>query len=118
MGDTGNDFQRLLVAPASERLFNLHPGERVLEIACGNGVFARRLAELGAQVLATDFSTSLLELARARTCQHAEALAHAHTMQAQGALITERNAVYVVAKKTSKMLCLDPEIERRKTRWV
>jgi len=28
-----------------------------------------------------------------------EALAHARTMQAQGALITERNAVYVVAKK-------------------
>ena len=28
-----------------------------------------------------------------------EALAHAHTMQAQGALLTERNAVYVVARK-------------------
>jgi hypothetical protein len=28
-----------------------------------------------------------------------EALAHARTMQAQGELITERNAVYVVAKK-------------------
>jgi hypothetical protein len=33
MGD-GNDFQRLLVAPASERLLSLQPGETVLEIAC------------------------------------------------------------------------------------
>lgn len=74
MGDTGNDFQRLLIAPASERLLNLQPGERVLEIGCGNGVFARRMAELGAQVLATDFSASLLDLARRRTRQYADRL--------------------------------------------
>ncbi|QBD80742.1 methyltransferase domain-containing protein [Ktedonosporobacter rubrisoli] len=71
MGE-GNDFQRILVAPACERLLNLQPGERVLEIACGNGVFARHLARLGAQVLATDFSASLLELARARSVEYAE----------------------------------------------
>jgi SAM-dependent methyltransferase len=37
----------------------------VLEIACGNGLFARRLAALGAQVVATDTSPVMLELARA-----------------------------------------------------
>jgi ubiquinone/menaquinone biosynthesis C-methylase UbiE len=35
----------------------------------------------------------------ALTALQTAALAHARTMQAQGALITERNAVYVVAKK-------------------
>src|SRR5947208_1769190 len=68
MGD-GNDFQRLLVAPASERLLNLQPGETVLEIACGNGVFARHLARLGTHVVATDFSTQMLERARARSAE-------------------------------------------------
>lgn len=66
MGD-GNDFQRLLVAPASERLLDLQSGETVLEIACGNGVFARHLARLGVHVVATDFSTQMLEHARARS---------------------------------------------------
>lgn len=66
MGD-GNDFQRLLVAPASERLLALKSGETVLEIACGNGVFARHLARLGAQVVATDFSSSMLQHARTRS---------------------------------------------------
>jgi 2-polyprenyl-3-methyl-5-hydroxy-6-metoxy-1,4-benzoquinol methylase len=65
MGD-GNDFQRVLVGPASERLLNLQPGENVIEIACGNGVFARRMAQLGAHVIATDFSEQFLERARAR----------------------------------------------------
>src|SRR2546430_810774 len=68
----GNDFQRLLIGPASERLLNLQAGETVLEIACGNGVFSRRMAELGVHVIATDFSAQLLERARARTSEHTD----------------------------------------------
>jgi 2-polyprenyl-3-methyl-5-hydroxy-6-metoxy-1,4-benzoquinol methylase len=71
MGD-GNDFQRILIAPASERLLDLQPGETVLEIACGNGVFSRRMARLGAHVIATDFSAQFLERARARAFEHAD----------------------------------------------
>ncbi|HEU0025790.1 MAG TPA: class I SAM-dependent methyltransferase [Ktedonobacterales bacterium] len=66
MGE-GNCFQRLLVAPATERLLAPRVGERVLEVACGNGVMARRLAELGARVLATDVSPTFIERARARS---------------------------------------------------
>src|SRR5437588_3046728 len=69
MGD-GNQFQRVLVGPASERLLQVQPGEEVLEIACGNGVFARRLAELGARVVASDFSEKMLEQARKHITAH------------------------------------------------
>jgi len=72
MGDNGNDFQRLLVAPASERLLNLQPCETVFEIACGNGVFTRRMALLGVRVIATDFSEQFLERARARRSAYAD----------------------------------------------
>jgi len=68
----GNDFQRILTGPASERLLNLQPGETVLELACGNGVFSRRMAQLGVYVIATDFSEQLLERARARTSEHTD----------------------------------------------
>jgi 2-polyprenyl-3-methyl-5-hydroxy-6-metoxy-1,4-benzoquinol methylase len=68
MGPEGNDFHRLLVTPAAERLLAIQPGETVLEIACGAGLFARRMAELGALVVATDFSEVFLERARIR-CQ-------------------------------------------------
>jgi 2-polyprenyl-3-methyl-5-hydroxy-6-metoxy-1,4-benzoquinol methylase len=66
MGE-GNAFQRILVGPATERLLEVRRGERVLDVACGNGVFSRRLAKLGASVVATDFSERFIELARART---------------------------------------------------
>jgi SAM-dependent methyltransferase len=57
-------WQRTLIQPAVERLLQLGPGERILEIACGNGEFARRMSELGAHVLATDLSERMLERAR------------------------------------------------------
>jgi len=70
MGD-GNLFQRQLIGPATERLLEVQPGQAVLEIACGNGVFARRLAALGASVVAFDFSEAFIQRARARTHLHA-----------------------------------------------
>src|SRR5262245_12952222 len=65
-GDKGNRFHQELVSPAVERLLNLQAGERVLDIGCGNGVLARRLAELGGKVMAIDFSAELIELAKGR----------------------------------------------------
>jgi ubiquinone/menaquinone biosynthesis C-methylase UbiE len=64
--EAGVTWQRRLIQPSVERLLRLEPGERVLEIACGNGDFARRMSELGGEVLATDFSERMLELARSR----------------------------------------------------
>ncbi len=64
--EAGRTWQRTLVAPAVGSLLDLEPGERVLEIACGNGEYARRMAELGIHVVATDFSEGMLERARAR----------------------------------------------------
>jgi 2-polyprenyl-3-methyl-5-hydroxy-6-metoxy-1,4-benzoquinol methylase len=66
MGE-GNLTHRHLVSPTIERLLQLTPGESILEIACGNGQLARRLAELGAKVLATDLSEQMLLHARSRS---------------------------------------------------
>jgi 2-polyprenyl-3-methyl-5-hydroxy-6-metoxy-1,4-benzoquinol methylase len=66
MGEQGNAFHLTLVRPAVERLMGTVDGRRVLEIACGNGLFARRLAGRGARVTATDFSPPMLERAAAR----------------------------------------------------
>ena len=66
MGE-GNEFQRKLIGPAQEELLELDKGQLVLEAACGNGQFARRMAELGADVVAFDFSAPMIEVAKART---------------------------------------------------
>ena len=76
MGE-GNQFQRFLVGPTSERLLDMHPGEQVVEIACGNGIFARRMAQLGASVTATDFSERFIALAKKRNADYAHAINYA-----------------------------------------
>lgn len=66
MGE-GNAFHLHLVEPAVLELLQIQPNETVLELACGNGQFARKLASLGARVTATDFSPAMLERARAHS---------------------------------------------------
>ncbi len=66
-GDNGNEFHRRLVEPSVLQLLDLRPGETVLDVGCGNGALTRRLAALGAQVTAIDFSDQMIELARRRT---------------------------------------------------
>ena len=66
IGSDGNNFHRELVRPATVRLLAPQPGERILDIACGNGFFARYLAELGVQVVAFDYSHTMIEYAKMR----------------------------------------------------
>ena len=66
MADQGNDFVNLLQWPVIQPLLNIQPGQKILDIACGNGLFSRRLAALGADVVAIDFSAELIERAKAR----------------------------------------------------
>jgi len=66
IGD-GNEFQTHLIEPASERLLAISSGDLILDIACGAGRFARRMAELGGVVIALDHSAEFIERARNRT---------------------------------------------------
>lgn len=59
-------WQNTLIFPAVEQLLQVHPGERILEVACGNGLLAARMAEAGARVVAFDFSEEQLGYARQR----------------------------------------------------
>lgn len=66
MGEAGNDFALQLVFPVAEHLLKLQAGEHLLEIACGNGTFARRVAAQGVFVTATDFSEMFVSRASSR----------------------------------------------------
>jgi len=63
--EANKTWQQGLVEPAVARVLDLRAGERVLELACGNGRFSRWMAGRDASVLATDFSEPMLERARA-----------------------------------------------------
>lgn len=65
IGD-GNPTQDELVEPNQMALLDLQPGDRVLEVACGAGRFARRMAAAGAEVVAFDQTANFIARARQR----------------------------------------------------
>ncbi|MGB3327758.1 MAG: class I SAM-dependent methyltransferase [Thermomicrobiales bacterium] len=75
MGD-GDDFQRDLAVPAVEGLLGVEEGSVILDVACGNGAFARRLADQGAEVVACDFAETFITLARGRDSERSSARRH------------------------------------------
>ncbi len=66
-GETGDNWHRTLIDPGLFALLGELPrGTRVLDLGCGNGYLARRLAGRGARVVGVDLSDELIEAARAR----------------------------------------------------
>ena len=97
IGD-GNVFQTMLIEPATERLLRPGPGDTVLDIACGAGRFARRMAELGARVLAFDQSERFITRARERTSPSA-------AIDYRVATIDTMAAAFADAMPTAKAVC-------------
>lgn len=59
-----DSYQRKLILPNLIRLLNVKKGEIIVDLACGQGFFARELAKLGARVVGADISPELIEIAR------------------------------------------------------
>ncbi len=59
-----NTFQLKVILPNLTRLMKIKKSERVLDLACGTGFFARAWKKQGAQVLGTDISKELIAIAK------------------------------------------------------
>ena len=89
MGDDGNDFFNILCWPSLASFLDastglstsVQPDSHILDIACGNGLTTRRLAELGCTVTAFDFSPNLIEFAKQRTAHYASRITY-HVLDA------------------------------------
>src|SRR6266699_1410069 len=58
--------EQVLVGELLCRAIDIHPGERVLDVAAGSGNAALAAARRGARVIATDFVPQLLQVAARR----------------------------------------------------
>jgi 2-polyprenyl-3-methyl-5-hydroxy-6-metoxy-1,4-benzoquinol methylase len=65
MGE-GNTFHKTLIEPVQLKLLNIKPGDSILDLACGNGQFARKMAEQNAKVTAVDFSEKFISIAKSK----------------------------------------------------
>jgi len=67
VGDEGSEFQREVILPGVARLLSLKAGNTCVDVACGQGVLCRYLADRGVQVTGVDAATPLIHAAKARS---------------------------------------------------
>ena len=60
VGMKGSEYQRKVVMPGAWRLLGLKKGGRLLDLACGQGVFSRYARTKGVRVTAVDISSELI----------------------------------------------------------
>lgn len=62
--ERGSDHHENVIVPNTLRLLAMSPGGTVLDVACGQGILCRRLAELGVSSVGVDASPSLIAAAK------------------------------------------------------
>ncbi len=67
VGGQGTDFQKDIIMPGVFRLLEADKKDRVLDLACGQGVFSRYLSRQGIRVEGLDSSLELVKHARSRS---------------------------------------------------
>ena len=63
----GGSYQKEVILPNLLRLMEIKPGEKVLDLACGQGFFSREFEKAGAKVTGADVSAELISLAKKRS---------------------------------------------------
>jgi ubiquinone/menaquinone biosynthesis C-methylase UbiE len=66
VGESGSEYHRQVVLPGVLRLLAPKQGERMLDVACGQGVLCRVLRERGVEVTGVDAAAELIDAARDR----------------------------------------------------
>ncbi|MCL2639423.1 MAG: class I SAM-dependent methyltransferase [Phycisphaerales bacterium] len=66
VGDEGSEYHQHVILPGILRMLDLKGKERVLDLACGQGVLCRKLAAAGCEVVGVDAAAPLIEVAKKR----------------------------------------------------
>src|SRR5689334_14149183 len=63
VGDAGSRYHRAIAIPTTLDLLDLRPGERLLDVGCGQGVLAAAVARTGAGYVGVDASPRMIATA-------------------------------------------------------
>lgn len=91
-----NTYHEKVISPNILRLLSLSSGEKVLDVACGEGYFSRLLSKNGAKVVGADIAPELIDKAKKQSPEISFFIAAADGMEFAEALSFDK-AICVLA---------------------
>lgn len=88
----GDTYQKTLILPNLLRLLEIKKGETVLDLACGQGFFARAFKKEGVKVIGVDISNELIAIAKKHSSQSIEY----HVASAENLNFVKNKSVYKI----------------------
>ena len=70
IGESGGEYHQMVVLPGVVRLLGLKPPEKVVDIACGQGVLCRMLTDRGIETTGIDAAEPMIAAAKTRGPEH------------------------------------------------
>ena len=107
MGNQSNDFHRKVVRPKVTELLSPNSTDYILDVACGNGNYSSYLAQIGAAIVAFDYSEKMIELAKKRQSKYLKQIEFcvADVASRESILTLKRNRLFT--KAVSNMAIMD-----------
>jgi len=107
MGNHSNDFHRKVVRPKVTELLSPNSTDYILDVACGNGNYSSYLAQIGAAIVAFDYSEKMIELAKKRQSKYLKQIEFcvADAASRESILTLKRNRLFT--KAVSNMAIMD-----------
>ncbi|MBU0630503.1 MAG: methyltransferase domain-containing protein [Candidatus Margulisbacteria bacterium] len=70
VGEKGSDYHEKVIVPGTLKMLVPRRGEKILDLACGQGILCRELAKAGTEVVGIDAAPNLIKAARERSTGH------------------------------------------------
>ncbi len=107
-----DSYQKQVILPNLLRMMNIKKDEKIIDLACGQGMFTREFKQAGAEVMGADIAKNLIEIARKKSPDIIYHVAPAHEVFQIAPKSVDKVSIVLAIQNIEKLNETIEEIDR------